>query len=166
MNRLLCIITSLLILIIVIENIFFNHFHQDNKSRNPISMEEQVEKGTDDMLNINKITLTINDKKFTVVLENNQTAQDFIEQLPLSIEMNDLNGNEKYYYLDETLFANESQVERIEKGDIMLFGNDCLVVFYQSFPTSYSYTKIGKIEHAEHLDEIVGSGTIKMYFSK
>lgn len=114
----------------------------------------------------NKITLTINDKKFTVILENNKTAQAFINQLPLSIEMNDLNGNEKYYYLDETLFTSASQVGRIEKGDIMLFGNDCLVVFYQSFPTSYSYTKIGRIEQADHLDEIVGNKSVKMYFSR
>ena len=28
----------------------------------------------------------------------------------------------------------------------MLYGDNCLVVFYESFDTEYSYTKIGHIE--------------------
>ena len=41
----------------------------------------------------------------------------------------------------------------IEAGDIMLFGNNCLVVFYKSFNSSYSYTKIGHIENLEELEK-------------
>ena len=33
----------------------------------------------------------------------------------------------------------------------MLYGNNCLVVFYKSFNTSYSYTKIGHIENLSDL---------------
>ena len=42
--------------------------------------------------------LIIGDKTFTVRLENNETAQALKAQLPLDLEMTELNGNEKYYY--------------------------------------------------------------------
>ena len=44
----------------------------------------------------------------------------------------------------------------------MLYGNNCLVVFYKSFETSYSYTKIGHIENFEDL----GNNDITIIFEK
>ena len=40
---------------------------------------------------------------------------------------------------------------KINVGDVMLYGNNCLVVFYKSFDTSYSYTKIGHINNLPDL---------------
>lgn len=48
----------------------------------------------------------------------------------------------------------------IEAGNIMLYGNNCLVVFYKFFDTSYSYTKI---DHIENLSDI-GNGNIIIKF--
>ena len=39
----------------------------------------------------------------------------------------------------------------IEAGDIMIFGDNCLVVFYKSFDTTFGYTKIGHIQNIEDL---------------
>ena len=111
-----------------------------------------------------KINLVINGKKFSATLEDNETARELFSRLPLTIEMEDLNGNEKYYYLDESLPTDATNVGRIEKGDIMLFGNDCLVVFYKSFDTPYAYTRIGKIEDVNHLEEQFGQGSVKITF--
>lgn len=33
----------------------------------------------------------------------------------------------------------------------MIYGNDCLVIFYKSFTSSYSYTKIGHIDNLSDL---------------
>ena len=60
--------------------------------------------------------------------------------------------NEKYVYLDNSLPTNSSNPKRINAGDVMLYGNNCLVIFYKSFDTSYSYTKIGHINNLENLD--------------
>ena len=80
--------------------------------------------------------------------------------LPLEINMNDLHSNEKYYYLDEELPTNSYNPKKINKGDVMLFGSNCLVLFYKSFDTFYSYTKLGKIDNPSELDKALGSGNV------
>ena len=98
-----------------------------------------------------KVKAIINEKEYIINLENNATAKSFIEMLPLKLEMNELNGNEKYYYLDSSLPTNSSNPKYIEKGDLMLYNDDCLVLFYKSFNTSYNYTKIGHIDNMPDL---------------
>ncbi len=44
--------------------------------------------------------ITIGDKQFSVTTEQNETVTALEEILPLKLEMSELNGNEKYYYLD------------------------------------------------------------------
>ena len=67
--------------------------------------------------------------------------------------MNLYHGNEKYVYLNESLPTNTYSPKHIEAGDVMLFGDNCLVIFYESFDTSYSYSKIGHIDNLPSLDD-------------
>ena len=97
------------------------------------------------------VKMFIDDKEYTIDLEDNETANSFASLLPQEFEMNELNGNEKYVYLDNTLPTSSYSPKRINAGDVMLYGNNCLVVFYKSFDTSYSYTKIGHINNLPDL---------------
>lgn len=97
------------------------------------------------------IKVTINDKTYTLKLENNSTAKEFMSLLPKEFTMNELNGNEKYVYMDNSLTTSPYNPKHIEKGDVMIYGSDCLVIFYKSFDTSYSYTKIGHIDNLDNL---------------
>lgn len=106
------------------------------------------------------IEVIINNKTYTLNLENNETVDNFINILPLEISMSELNGNEKYVYLENSFITNPTNPKHIEKGDVMLFGNNCLVIFYKSFETNYSYTKIG---HINNLDDL-GNNNITVLF--
>ena len=108
--------------------------------------------------------IIVNNYSFSCQLENNHTAAALKELLPLSITMRELNSNEKYYYLDQELPSNPQRVNQINRGDIMLFGNDCLVIFYESFTTSYSYTRIGKIDNTDNLKTALGTGNVSVTF--
>ena len=108
------------------------------------------------------IKVIINDKTYTLKLENNKTVEEFINLLPQTFNMNELNGNEKYVYMDNSLTTNSYNPKHIEKGDVYLYGDNCLVIFYKSFDTSYSYTKIG---HIDNLDDL-GNGSITAKFEK
>lgn len=111
---------------------------------------------------INTMKAIINDNEYIINLEANETAKSFINILPKELIMNELNGNEKYIYLDTTLPTNEFNPKKINAGDVMLYGNNCLVIFYKSFDTTYSYTKIG---HIDNLDDL-GNGSIIVKFEK
>ena len=81
--------------------------------------------------------------------------------------MKNLNGNEVYYYFDESFKTNQQSVGTINKGDIYLYQDNCLVLFYKTFTTTYTYTKIGKVINPEGLDTLIGSGNVEvMWFSK
>lgn len=98
-------------------------------------------------------------------LYNNEAAEMLYEKLPLTLEMSDM-PHEKYSYLGFTLPTNKENVGKINAGDIMLWGNNCLVVFYESFETSYSYTKIGRISDIESFLSAIDSGSVTLTFEK
>lgn len=134
----------------------------NNKNNNEENEKDNNQESGNDM----KINLMVNGDNFVVDIENSLTGLAFLHLLPMEIEMNELNGNEKYYYLDEDLPVDVYQPQRIETGDIMLFGSSCIVIFYESFNTNYSYTRIGKINNANNLDIVLGSGDVTVSFSK
>lgn len=117
---------------------------------------------TDSDMKTDSITIKIGNTTFRAVLEDNATARAFAALLPLTITMNELNGNEKYYMLPDNLPTASSRPGRIENGDLMLYGSNCLVLFYDTFPTSYSYTRIGKIVEPDRLAAAVGKGRISV----
>ena len=100
---------------------------------------------------ISSMKVIINEKEYIINLENNDTTKELIKMLPLELNMEELNGNEKYIYLDSSLPTNPYNPKTINGGDVMLFGNNCIVIFYKSFDTSYSYTKIGHIDNLPDL---------------
>ena len=106
--------------------------------------------------------IEINSNEYIINLEQNETVSELTKLLPLEITMNELNGNEKYANIDKSLPTNSFYPDRINKGDVYLFGNDCIVIFYESFVPDYSYTKIGHIDNLPNL----GNGNIKVRFYK
>ena len=50
--------------------------------------------------------ITSGGKEFTATLEDNETVNALRSMLPMSINMSELNGNEKYYYFSEMLPTN------------------------------------------------------------
>ncbi len=110
------------------------------------------------------ITIRVNDTTFIAQLSSSPAAEMFATMLPLTVTMNELNSNEKYYYLDTSLPSKPQSVGTIRAGDIMLYGTSCVVLFYKSFPTSYTYTRLGRITNPSQLATALGSGTVSVTF--
>jgi hypothetical protein len=106
------------------------------------------------------LVVKVGDKEFTAALLDNPTASAFKAMLPITINMTELNGNEKYFRLSKNLPTNESNPGTIDSGDLMLYGSNTFVLFYERFSTSYSYTKLGEINDAIGLATALGTGNV------
>jgi hypothetical protein len=111
-----------------------------------------------------KIKITVNSQTFTATLLDNNSAKAFREMLPMTVEMTELNRNEKYVRLPENLPANASNPGAIRSGDLMLYGSNTVVLFYEGLNTSYSYTRIGKIDDSTGLRNALGAGNVTVTF--
>lgn len=112
----------------------------------------------------NKLKITVGSTVFNAMLEENATAKAFKALLPMTIDMRELNGNEKYYYFSSGLPTNSSRPGTIRNGDLMMYGSDCLVLFYKTFSSSYSYSRLGRVENASGLEAALGSGGVRVSF--
>ena len=108
--------------------------------------------------------MKIGNKKYSVVLQDSNTTKALRELLPMTVTMAEFNGNEKYYLLHNSLPSRPEHIGQIKSGDVMLFGDDSLVVFYKDFKTTYSYTRIGHIENAADLEQTLGRGSVTITF--
>lgn len=52
----------------------------------------------------------------------------------------------------------------IRAGDLMLYGSSCVVLFYETFSSGYSYTRLGRIDNPEGLSATVGGGNVTVSF--
>ena len=111
-----------------------------------------------------KMKIKIGNSTFTATLYENATATAFKSILPLTVNMVELNGNEKYVDLSRNLPTKAANPGTIQNGDLMLYGSSTLVLFYKTFSTSYGYTKIGRIDDVTGLIASLGTGNVSVTF--
>jgi hypothetical protein len=109
--------------------------------------------------------MTIGTQRLAMTLEDNPTARAFVQLLPLTLVMAELNSNEKHASLPRSLPTNAIRPGTIRTGDVLLYGNDTLVVFYKTFSSPYSYTPIGRIEESGAVGEALGLGNPRVAFT-
>jgi hypothetical protein len=112
----------------------------------------------------NQMVIRIGSKTFTATLAENPTATAFKALLPLTLDMADLNDNEKVVPLSAKLPTDDSNPKQIQAGDLMIWSSRSVVLFYKSFPTSYSYTRLGRINDAAELSAAVGARNVTVTF--
>lgn len=143
-----------------------SQLNQTSSSNNTTASESENQ-GSEIMNRRNeeiKINIVVNNKNFTATLEHNETTRELISNFPMTLNMSDLHSNEKYNYLDFNLSTKASKPKSINAGDIKLYGNNCLVIFYKSFSNTYSYTDLGKVDNANSFVSELGSGNVSMRF--
>jgi hypothetical protein len=110
--------------------------------------------------------ITVGERRFAVTLADHEAARAFAAMLPLTMDMPDLNGNEKHADLPRSLPMNATRPGTIRNGDLMLYGSSTVVIFYLTFGSSYSYTRLGRVEDPSGLAEALGPGEARVQFSR
>ena len=134
----------------------------DTSSETVSNVSETNQNETDQ--EVNEMKVSINGTEYTAHFYDTKAAEEFKAMLPLSLNMSELNGNEKYIYMDSDFTTESEKVGPIKKGELMLYGSNCVVLFYDSFSTPYSYTRIGYIDDPSGLEKAVGSGSAAVEF--
>ncbi|EHH1172689.1 hypothetical protein J7H90_003143 [Vibrio parahaemolyticus] len=95
-----------------------------------------------------KIRFVFDDRNVTATLNDSPSVQDFISQLPLTVELEDYANIEKIAYLPSKLTKEGAPAGVSSKaGDISYYapwGN--LVVFYKNFGYASGLINLGKID--------------------
>jgi hypothetical protein len=110
--------------------------------------------------------MTVGQRRFAITLADTEAARAFAEMLPLTIAMADLNSNEKHAGLPAALPTDATRPGTIRSGDLLLFGSDTLVVFYKTFRSSYSYTRLGWVDDPSELSRALGQGEARVAFTR
>ena len=113
-----------------------------------------------------RLWMTVGTQRLAVVLADTQAARAFAARLPLTVDLTDLNGNEKKFDLPDALPASASRPGTIRNGDLMLYGTRTLVLFYLTFDSPYSYTRLGRVEDPDGLAQALGPGDVSVGFSR
>ena len=106
--------------------------------------------------------MTVGTQRFAVALEDNPTARALLQLLPIALDMDELNGNEKHARLPRSLPTRSTRPGTIRAGDVLLYSDNTLVVFYETFSSSHSYTRIGRIEGITGLAQALGPGNMRV----
>ena len=112
------------------------------------------------------MNITIGTTVFPLRVEDNETTRAFRSLLPLTLNMVDLNSNEKHVELPRSLPENGTNPGTIRAGDVLLYGSRTLVLFYETFPTSYAYTRIGRLDDGSDLAAALGRGAVTVTFAQ
>jgi hypothetical protein len=113
-----------------------------------------------------RMWMTAGERRFAITLIDNAAAPAFAAQLPLTLDMSELNGNEKHAQLPKALPKSETRPGTIRSGDLMLYGSDTLVIFYSTFNSSYAYTRLGRVDDPVDLAQALGPRGVRVMFSK
>lgn len=111
--------------------------------------------------------LYINDTEVPVVWENNAAVEALAAEAgkgDIVVNMSMYGGNEQFGPLGKSYPASNRQVTT-SNGDIVLFNNDQIVVFYGS--NTWSYTRLGKMALPEdEVTELLSNGDITLRLTK
>ncbi|MCL6604291.1 MAG: hypothetical protein K6T94_15605 [Paenibacillus sp.] len=113
------------------------------------------------------INISVGSSTFTATLNDNETTQALVAQFPMTLQMNELNGLEKYNDLSEDLpAASTERPATIHAGDIMCWSGNTLVLFYQTFSNSNGgYVSLGSVDDPSNLATALGSGNSEVTWS-
>lgn len=113
------------------------------------------------------ITISVGGSSFSAKLYDNETSRALLEKFPVELNMDELNGREKFHFLPENLpFAYAETPDTIHAGEIMLWSSNCLVLFYNTFPNTVSgYVKLGYVEDVEGFASALGGESSQVTFT-
>lgn len=132
-----------------------------------LPLESSTSTSLPEETNMKNAVIEVGNKRFSVTLADNEAAKAFAAYLPMTVQMSEMNGQEKFYGLPDNLPANSTErPSTIRSGEIFCWSGNTLVLFYSTFQNSYGgYVRLGTVEDTTGLAAALGSGNIEVTWS-
>ena len=101
-----------------------------------------------------KIKTIINDIIFNTTVEDNLPAKEFLEILPLNIYM-EKEKDSYAHYIEYKLDKEETIPEELNAGDILLEGNNKIILVTSTNSNKNKYTRLASIDNPDNLELIL-----------
>lgn len=133
---------------------------------NPSDVQPPKDTAEGDGTSDQTIVLEVNGTEISVQWEENRAVEDLKALLAdgaLTIQTTAYGGFEQVGALPQTLTTDNTQITT-ERGDIVLYGGNSIVLFYGS--NTWSYTKLGHMtDFDETLTELLSADTVTVTLS-
>lgn len=133
----------------------------------PTASEPPASTSASEETNMNHIAIEVGGKTFSATLADNQAAKAFTAYLPMTVNMTEMNRQEKFYGLPDNLPADSTErPSTIRSGDIFCWSGNTLVLFYNTFSNSYGgYVRLGVVDDPAGLAAAVGGANVEVTWS-
>lgn len=108
------------------------------------------------------IIVNVNGSIYTIIPDITYASQSLVSHLPFVVEMNDADGNKKQGCTYLKFDGEGSRSKTIKKGDVLIYGDSCVVIATGDFDFGNKYRKIG---HINNLD-ILPAGNYTVAFNE
>jgi hypothetical protein len=128
----------------------------DNSSIEDVSIMENEEEENEEVAATMK--LKIDGVEVPVTWEENDSVSELTDLKPITIEMSKYGGFEQVGPIGKSITSNDKKITT-SYGDIVLYADDQIVVFYGS--NTWEYTKLGHIDMTkEELTDLLGNKNV------
>ena len=133
----------------------------------PEETRSETSKETEEEPAVKTLTMKIGDTTVAVDWEENESVaalRELVKDKPLTVQMSMYGGFEQVGSLGTSLPRNDSQTTTAA-GDIVLYSENQIVVFYGS--NSWAYTRLGHVtdKTAAEMAELLGNGNVTITIS-
>ena len=112
------------------------------------------------------VEVVVNNKSFTLDLDDNKTAQSFLELLPIELATDDVNCNEKFCLIANPITSQPKKFCQLESGALLLFQTHALTFIYEDCESCYRFSKIGQIRNLEGFKESMSGKHVLISFEE
>ena len=113
------------------------------------------------------MTLKIGDAEAPVIWEENDSVdalREIVKEEPLTIQMSMYGGFEQVGSIGRDIVSNDQQTTT-QAGDIVLYSDDQIVIFYGS--NSWAYTRLGHVDLSQkEMQDLLGNGDVILTIQK
>ena len=106
-----------------------------------------------------KIAILVGNTRLTAVMENNETAEEIMRKMPMTILMEDLYDREMCYHYGEGAFPySETRTDGYQTGDLIYWPPiGSFVILYRQNGEQFERVPLGHIDSGVEIFETTGS---------